>query len=616
MSSSLPNNKLMDAALLGEWMADQPYLWHMKPLQADELERLTGTSGFKLGFWRNGIEQLWQLGFLKADLVEARAKHNTRGLKDLGVSKFEYQLYADIRRLRVRRMGYWGAAAQIKPLGNVRLLFHPFRYFVLVLLEKQLTSMISHMQYLHGRKSYYEITKWDMKRFRDLSSSVSFVQNIEHWNDIVALIVALEPCFSQRLSGGKVSIPSELVAFEQGGTDIEQRLDQAYARLLGEIDNHWARIEPILHGIGLAKLEDIRQEICIQSQLLDPNKELHTLLRLERGDRRFDLRGHIGGAVYLNAMAEMLRRACERAFNIQLPEEDERGFGQTFQETKIQLYGSDRITDRNPDVAAAFIRHFGLDYRPSLRWYLEGPTEYHAVNEIITAFGATSSIGLVDLGGQFAANRLLLFRGDLESDKERHIFSYVSLDGGKNKNEKNNVKLVKQAAKDGKLLGRIFISEPDFEFANFELHELEEVLWALAEEERLKSAQEEDLSAAQANTHVVGLPATADASTQREALHNVISTADNAKALIEAAKGALAVLNHLRKGKDWGIALIRYAWANRTWREGQTRPIVMAIESAMRLRTSNYNIISNQYQTDPESGMLVPKTPSNAKDQA
>src|SRR5207248_2219545 len=129
--------------------------------------------------------------------------------------------------------------------------------------------------------------KWDMKRFQGLSSSVSFVQDIEHWNDIVALIVALEPCFSQRLSGGKVSIPSELVVIEQGDTDIEQRLDQAYARLLAEIDNHWARVEPILQGIGLTRLEEIRQELCIQCELLDRNKDLHTLLRLERGDHRF-----------------------------------------------------------------------------------------------------------------------------------------------------------------------------------------------------------------------------------------------------------------------------------------------------------------------------------------
>lgn len=610
--NSTPAWPLIDPGLLGAWIAQKPYMWQMKLLDASDLARLTGAHGFKLGFGRADIEQLWQIGLLKADIVKSVRKPQRQGFVDRGVYGFGLRYFSDERMLRPRKWGMLGLASRLGDLDDdVKPLFHPYRYFVLVHLDRMLQLGFSPLQLLQTKKSIRWSVRWLLDQFQRGSSGASVVQAIERWNNVTALAVALEPCFYQRLSGGSVTIPPELIEFAGQERDIEKLTDAAYARLLDQLDQHWLNVAPILRTIGPAGLEEVRQELCIECERVDPNKDLHVLLRLERGDERFKLKGHIGGAVYLNTMAEMLRRAAERAFDEQLPEEDERGFGMIFEQTKIQLYGSARVADRHPDVAAAFIRHFGLDYRPSLRWYLEGPTEYHAVNEIITAFGTTSSIGLVDLSGNFLERRDLLFRRNLEADKEQHVFSYVSLDGGTHKNEKDNVRLVKKAAKDGAMLGRFFISEPDFEFANFELDELEEVLWSLADQYRASSVIEatgSDVS----NIGVVGLPADAPLEEQRQALHVAIKGAQNAETLIKAAKGSLVVLNHLSKGKDWGQALMRYAWAHRMWRGGQTRLVVLAVESAMRMRTSNYNFVRDRYLVDPETGTLAakPATPA------
>ena len=64
--------------------------------------------------------------------------------------------------------------------------------------------------------------------------------------------------------------------------------------------------------------------MCREAEALEPNKEVHLILRLtERKYRLEKVKGVLGGATYLLTMAEMIRRSAETVFGTELPEEAE-----------------------------------------------------------------------------------------------------------------------------------------------------------------------------------------------------------------------------------------------------------------------------------------------------
>src|SRR5437588_11943549 len=124
-------------------------------------------------------------------------------------------------------------------------------------------------------------------------------------------------------------------------------------------------------------LEEIRQELCFDTQMLDPNRWIHTLLCLGESKPRVEAKGHLGGALLLRTMAEMLRRATEEAFDTALREEDELGTGWVPENFKEALYGSSRLLDHT-QAGSALVRRYGLNYKPRVHLYVEGTTEYGA----------------------------------------------------------------------------------------------------------------------------------------------------------------------------------------------------------------------------------------------
>jgi hypothetical protein len=100
--------------------------------------------------------------------------------------------------------------------------------------------------------------------------------------------------------------------------------------------------------MGVEQLEKMREALCLNAEMLDRNKDVHTLLRLTRGDKRLSqIRGHLVGAMVLLTMAETIRRAAEKAFNTKLKEEDELGFGVLLPGVKESLYGTERPLNGN-----------------------------------------------------------------------------------------------------------------------------------------------------------------------------------------------------------------------------------------------------------------------------
>ena len=83
----------------------------------------------------------------------------------------------------------------------------------------------------------------------------------------------------------------------------------------------------LLVTLGLDRIKDVLCELCREAENLEPNDDIRRLIRLTKRYRIERIKGRLGGSVYLLSMAEMIRRAAETAFETELPEEDEFGYG-------------------------------------------------------------------------------------------------------------------------------------------------------------------------------------------------------------------------------------------------------------------------------------------------
>lgn len=283
--------------------------------------------------------------------------------------------------------------------------------------------------------------------------------------------------------------------------------------------------------------------------------------------------------MYLQAMAEMLRRSAEEAFAVELPEEDELGFGMAPLDAKEQSYGARRLLDASRSAKGEFLRQYGLDYGIRVRWYVEGETELGALESFL---GRSAGIELVNLRGQVMAARGkgVGFRDNLESDLRSHIFSFVSLDS----DQEDYCRTVLKAAADDVICGMIFIGDRDFEFANFTRDELTRIAWNLALQNGACSEEHATLA-------------------------NPVAEASSGKEFLAAAKRAVPALQQVTKGVCWGKALMAYALDSPTMEapDGtiKLRPIIEAVTSALRALQVDYYLSRKECKTDPVTGQMV-----------
>jgi hypothetical protein len=310
--------------------------------------------------------------------------------------------------------------------------------------------------------------------------------------------------------------------------------------------------------------------------MLDPNKDVHTLLRLTQGERRLKhIKGDLGGSVCLLIMAEVIRRASEYSFETQLREEDELGFGVIPLGVKEEIYGSERPLDADDNVKNQFIRSLGLDYSPKLRWYVEGETEYYAIESIV---GNIRSIELVNLRGQVIEkrNKGVAFRENLRLDHKMHRFSFISIDGDR----LDFVRAVRKSAGKDEFCGMFFVASPDFEFQNFSRNELEQIIADLAEEMEVLDFDVDHL-------------------------RDVVRDSANAKDLLSTIRTDFPKLSQVGKGSGWGIRLMSYAWEHPYISNGKKRQIIQAVESALRSINADYLASNKKYRVDPTTGTPV-----------
>ncbi len=562
MSTQLDLIEILKPGLLGKWLAERSDIWQMDLLDDRGLSKFARDRG--INFWHYQIKQLWQLRLLRADLVISTRKLDPVGLIEAKKGGSGRKFYADERILRRRTKGWGSAAAKLRSLpSSVKLYFHPFRYYVLYHLDRILQVNIHPMQVLIAAERYPNLLDRILSVFLDWSASYQFLKSVHNWNSITALAVATEPCVYERLFK-KLKYPPTI--------DFDRQRER--------IQEHWKEVAECYRKIGPDTIEEFRKQLCINAELLDPNKDVHMILRLMGSGFRSKIKGRLGGSLHLLTMAEMLRRAAEEEFGVELREEDELGFGITPEGLKKRLYDSDRILNGSRTEAGEFLRKFGLDYGTRLRWYVEGETEYGALD---TVFGRYSAIDLVNLRGNVfqKGGKGVSFRDSLRSDLNARIFSFILID----KDNKDYVRVLRKAVERDEVCGMIFVSDPDFEFHNFTHAELEEILWQIAVEN--------------------GAPDSA-----RKMLHGAIIGVRSANELWSEAKRAMPELRKSGKGMLWGAKLMQFALNNPQIRDEalgkeKNRPVVEAVNAAIRAVRVNYLLSRREYQIDPSNWALV-----------
>ncbi len=590
MPDANTSSKLLEPALPGAWIAEHRRIWQMDFLNADKLARFShdrGTSYFN----ETDVIQLWQLGLLKADLIISPRKLRLVGLTYRGIDFNGFHMYSDERQLPRWKGGWANARKPLKPLQKgIELLFHPFRFYVLYHIGQMLDLRASSMQMLL-QENFPRLLEISLTVFNNSSRSDNFIANINIWNDVASLVILTEPCFYERIF---LTLKVSLSAINS--------IDDWIMQIRQEIDEYWeGYVQKLFERIGVNRLEEIRQELCFVTQMLDRNRWIHTLLCLGTSKLRLELEGNLGGALLLRTMAEMLRRATEKAFDKllkdkPLKEEDQLGFGWVPEGVKETLYGSNRLLD-DYQAGGEFARRHGLDYRPRVHLYGEGDTEYGALN----SFFGTMGIPVTNLHGLIKEGKVksktgkpigaTFFRDNLAADIREQRYSIVVID----KDVDDNVRVLRSAARnnqtseDDGIFGRYFLSDPDFEFANFEVEELEEVLWKLAGEE---------------NPNQEG----------REQLHNCVKQAQRSTEFVNGvnqASQSLTQLIGLVKGEKWGEELMRYAWEHQI-KQNQERQIVKIVKLALywekTINLERYEIAKKKYTVDPQSGELVKRS--------
>lgn len=542
------------------WLVAYRELWQMELLDPWDFAIYVSRHGLDL-LGRDGVIALWRLSLIRADLIESTTKLRWRGLRLIRPAVAPPFFYADCRESTLVGRGWLNSVGRSRSLPDgVRLLFHPFRYLVLYHLLRVLGLSISTLQPLYSTRGLSRLARQWLTFLRQWSAESGTDLRVRSWNALADLAVAAEPCAYPEI------FHTYRVPWPTSEAEFRQRL-AAYRAI----------VHPTFEQIGETTILGLLEGLGIDLRLLDANHEIHRLLRLTQGDARLKLEGQFGGAMLLLTMMESLRRVYERASGAELPEEDELSGG-FFPGAKERLYGTRRLLDGDPKVQREFVRsEIEAETGVRARLYVEGATELAAFR---SALGDAPHIDFVDLRGRFVEANTLQFAQSLKADRRNSVVSIVVLDG----DTSTNLRVVRTAAQRDEMFGPFFIFIPDFEFANFTVDELTDVLWGWAQEFETPRAIREQLHA------------------------RLGQRAPQSGREFFAAAHAVPELAGFDKGEDWGRHLSEFAARHLHRREtDEERTMVSVVAFAARARIASYTLSLREFRTDPGTGNVIPR---------
>lgn len=446
-----------------------------------------------------------------------------------------------------------GDPSRIVELGWITIdssngFFHPFRIYPLLRAIKLSRLNITATSSLN-RNSFPSF----LNNIIELLPSLELIEKeVKLADEISNLAILLEPIYWAKITS-KTRLPAISCTSRQ---EYEVLLKPYRDKIL----NH---VKELDSEVWCSYHERMRTEAAE----LDDNYELYMMLRLAPWTKREKIKGNIGGALWLRHVAEVIRLAFEEVHGVKWVEEYE-AFGIWREGTRTRDYGSERPIENGLITRPHLALKFGLHTGSTIRWYLEGETEYHAALYILPK-AALAGIEFINLKGVFQenANAPMRLEDHLKSDRELKRFSFISFDGDVSRNVSF---FGKQIEKDN-IVGYINVNYPDFEFENFTLNELIEIAISLDEQQgfnsdRLKSGDRGSISSGKAF----------------EKYYKEYSDRKNSL-----------------KGKEWGEALASYALDNPLKADtNQRRTLLQTIDQILHARRVSYNYQSDAFKID------------------
>lgn len=489
-------------------------------------------------FSQDDIKKLWYLGFINADIIKSKNKLNINGIIQIDV-KNDFFIYVDKRVLSKNSKS--NCLSHYSDDENIKLYFYETRLYSIYHVERILKNNIGTMQILTYDKGFNEACEHHIKLYNDWITKEETIKLFNYWNILPSLCNSFEPITHQIIN-------SQLTW---------DTFTLTRNKLLEELEKYKSFLLSLIENIGEEKIIYFMDEISRDSETIDSNKNLHLIIRLMKYNERIKINDKIGASMVLFNMVEILRRGLELQTGKKYDEEDERGFGQSFKESKFQIQGGDRILDNDRLIKNQFLRRFGLDYNIRVRVYVEGETEYYAIKYY---FKDISTIQIINLKGQFieSKGKGLSFKENLKNDVLSKIFSIVVLDGDVN----DNKRILDKAIKNNEICGGFAINNPDFEIENFR-NDLCQIIYEMQEKEEICL----------------------------EEIKNATNGFTTAEEFFNKLKKFNPKFYSYGKGQEWGVQLMKFALNN----QNTNRKIYDIINFIEKCNNILYEISKEKY---------------------
>jgi len=526
-------------------LAKSPELWQFDLLTPEKLYQYSKDRGVPV-LNADTIKDLWCIGILRSDLIISSKRLEIPSVEFILEDNDGYT-YSDKRTVEHRANGYGGSFGnRMSEYDSVKLLFHPFRLYVLYHVNRVFGTLSpTSTQYLLNPEGILKVSKYKIDLLNRSTAEEKFAELFENWNRLAELAIVLEP-----------------TAYSAVFHVLRSRYPYTPETLDAKFQERRENIRSLFSDFSVDDINKIRSKFCQAAELLDNNKMVHVLLRLMSHHERLKLRSALGGSMQFLCMAEIIRRAAEDALGKNLPEEDELGFGQWMPGARKTIYGSERILDSSWETRRDFLTSMGLDYGVKVRCYVEGDTEYGAFASSVGDAGGTE---FINLRGQVVEKKGkgLSFAASLKNDQKSHIFSVVVLD----QDREDHIRALNKAKDNEIFFGESFISSPDFEFANFTVDEMIDVLLDLEERENIE------------------IPS-------RDQIAPLVEQAQSGKQFFESLKKK-GLFQKVGKSEAWGEALMKYALQHQEFPKehknaGNLRPLIEVARLLMKARVAGY----------------------------
>jgi hypothetical protein len=228
------------------------------------------------------------------------------------------------------------------------------------------------------------------------------------------------------------------------------------------------------------------------------------------------------------------------------------------------LYGSEYPLDNIREMIQRMVPRLGYVPGVRVRFYVEGDTEEGALEaslENVLGYG----VEVVNLRAQGWSTWL---SQELENDVKARRLSMFMLDGDR----EDAIRSLRALARQGLIVGMVFVNRPDFEFGLFDLGQLLKGLEYF--EEAANAGHEQPLTVDQFDGVTCG----------RE-------FSDRYRQLR---------MSNGPKGTEWGAALARVAWE--TPGESEERNVLIhAVMCAIRGMTTDYDVESKTMRINPDT---------------